>query len=281
LLNRLLSLRLPPWCSLAFWRPARLARGEVLPLPHGGRREVLIDVLSYTLFAVLASMVLAWLLLVQWLGLAPNAYVFGPAAAIPALLAPTTMWRVFRLTHALSHAQQALRRMADTDGLTQLDNRRRFVARFDAALAHAAAQGTPQCLMIFDLDDFKRVNDQHGHPAGDALLQAVAALLRERQRPGDPVARWGGEEFIIGLNDCPLPVARAHAEQLCQALSQLQLPLAPEGPVLHTSGSFGVAAWAGSGDTLDALIKRADDAMYAAKRGGRRRVEVAAAPGSP
>jgi diguanylate cyclase (GGDEF)-like protein len=249
----------------------------MLPLPRGGRREVLIDVASYTAFAVLASMTLAWLLLVVWLGLPANAFVFGPAAGIPALLAPPTMWRVFRLKHALNHARGELRRMADTDALTQLHNRRRFVGEFNADLARAASPGAPQCLMIFDLDDFKRINDTLGHPVGDAVLQAVAALLRERQRPGDPVARWGGEEFIIGLNDCPLPVARAHAEQLCAALSRLPLPFGPHDTALRTSGSFGVAAWGGEGDTLDALIKRADDAMYAAKKNGRNQVVVAAA----
>lgn len=261
--------------DVSAWRPARLGPVLVPPLPRGGRREVAIDVLVFTGWSVLASMGLAWLLLVQWLGLPPNAFVFGPAAAIPAVVAPPLMWRVFRLKHALSHAQAELRRMADTDGLTQLQNRGRFVLAFGADLAHAVPLGQPQALMIFDLDDFKRINDCHGHPAGDAVLRAVAALLRERQRPGDPVARWGGEEFIIGLNDCPLPVARAHAEQLCAALSQLQLPLGPAGPVLRTSGSFGVAAWGGAGDTLDALIKRADDAMYAAKHAGRNRVVVA------
>lgn len=256
------------------WRPARLGPVHVPPLPRGGRREVALDVLIFTGVSVLASMALAWLLLVHWLGLPANAYVFGPAAAIPMAVAPPMMWRVFRLKHALSHAQAELRHMADTDGLTQLSNRGRFVAAFAADLARAAQRGEPQALLIFDLDHFKRVNDQHGHPAGDALLKAVADVLRAHQRPGDPAARWGGEEFILGLNACPPAVARAHAEQLCRALGELQLTLPAGGPTLHTSGSFGLANWHGPGESLDALIKRADDAMYLAKQAGRRQVAV-------
>src|SRR5204862_7625036 len=141
--------------------------------------------------------------------------------------------------------------MAATDPLTGLPNRRMLDAGL--ALALAADDGTGVCVAMLDLDHFKRFNDIHGHQAGDRVLKEAAAAWRGHMRPGDVLARWGGEEFAVLLPACGAEGARLAVERLRAAL--------PAGQTC----SAGIAEW-DRAETPSALVYRADTALYAAKR---------------
>ena len=164
-----------------------------------------------------------------------------------------------------------MRDLALTDELTRLPNRRHFMALAD----DACARGGPLALAALDIDHFKRINDRHGHAAGDVVLQRVAHALRVALRPGDAIGRTGGEEFLALLAGATEGDALGAAERLRAAVADIDCAGLPAG--VRPSISIGVAAWTGPDDTLDALCRRADAALYAAKEGGRNRVELAAA----
>jgi diguanylate cyclase (GGDEF)-like protein len=151
---------------------------------------------------------------------------------------------------------------AGTDPLTAVANRRAWDLNLTAALAEARVNGRPLCVVILDLDRFKQYNDEHGHPAGDALLRTVADRWRARLRPGDLLARYGGEEFTVLLPSCRL----AGATQVADELRSLM-------PAPQTC-SAGAAQWDGSESAVE-LVARADRALYDAKRAGRDRTTTA------
>ncbi|MEF2279019.1 GGDEF domain-containing protein [Deinococcus sp. YIM 134068] len=158
-------------------------------------------------------------------------------------------------------------RFAHVDALTELPNRRQL----EVWLAEHQSQvvGAPLSVILFDLDHFKRVNDTHGHDAGDRVLRAVAGAARPALRPHDRLGRWGGEEFLVLLPGTPGPEARAVAECLQAALSAFH-----HTGVGRVTVSCGVAQ-ALPGETTGDLLKRADEALYEAKRNGRALVRVA------
>lgn len=171
-----------------------------------------------------------------------------------------------------------LRVASDTDFLTGLPNRRAFVERAEALLAQARRAARPVALLVFDLDHFKCVNDEHGHPAGDAVLRAVAELAAGQVRRGELLARHGGEEFVILAADCRSSEAVQLAERLRQTLASASIAL-PDGQVLHATASFGLAcADADAATALDDLYREADTALYRAKSEGRNRVCISAKP---
>ena len=161
--------------------------------------------------------------------------------------------------------QREMRRLSDTDGLTGLLNRRRFRELLQARLDQGG------CLVYVDLDNFKAVNDRHGHQRGDAVLQTLGDWLREAAGPGDLVGRLGGDEFVFWMAGADKPMAEARAERLLLVSGALgPLSASPEQPL---SVSIGLAVRpAGSEETLDALTARADGAMYVAKRAGKNRI---------
>ncbi len=152
-----------------------------------------------------------------------------------------------------------LETVARTDELTGLANRRAWDQELSRELARAKRERAPMCMAMLDLDHFKNFNDEHGHQAGDRLLKQLAATWREALRPTDVLARYGGEEFVVLLPNCELPRGLNVIERLRQAT--------PEGE----SCSAGVVSWNGS-EAADALISRADAALYRAKREGRDRI---------
>jgi two-component system, cell cycle response regulator len=167
-------------------------------------------------------------------------------------------------------------RLATVDPLTGLMNRRAFLAAMQTEVARAERYGYAVDVVMLDVDHFKAINDRHGHAVGDAVLAATGALLRREARRSDIVARWGGEEFLVALHGATDRGAEIAAERLRAALEALVVYDA-DGARVSLSASFGVASWRG-GDTVDALIDRADRAMYEAKSNGRNRVCVASAP---
>ena len=156
--------------------------------------------------------------------------------------------------------EERLRHMADHDALTGLFNRRRFEEELERHIAHGRRYGMTGALLLLDLDDFKQVNDRHGHRAGDRVLTAVAVVLRHRLRETDIVARFGGDEFAVLM---PVGGADEASElaSLLEAAVKRDVP-APTGP-LHAS--VGTALFEES-TTTDEILSRADDAMYATKR---------------
>jgi diguanylate cyclase (GGDEF)-like protein len=185
-------------------------------------------------------------------------------------------WLASQAAIALENARlhEIVQRQAITDELTGLVNRRRFLAALDTEIVRARRLGGPLSVVLADLDDFKRINDRFGHPAGDAVLLAFADLMRAHVREVDVAGRLGGEEFAILLPETDLLGAAAGAERLRQAL--YERPLELEGRTLEVTASFGVAELA-PGQSADELLRAADAALYRAKEQGKNRVSAAAA----
>jgi diguanylate cyclase (GGDEF)-like protein len=176
-----------------------------------------------------------------------------------------------RVELELESSRAELLALSLTDPLTGVRNRR---ALYDSAaheIARAGRSGEPVTLLMVDVDHFKKVNDQHGHLVGDQVLREVAGAIVAAARGADVVARFGGEEFAVLL--IQTAEAEAAAERLRVAIGALEVR-APGGPVRVTA-SIGVAAATGEGLDFEALIRRADDALYKAKQAGRDRVVVA------
>ena len=163
--------------------------------------------------------------------------------------------------------------MAVTDSLTGLHNRRYAMFQLDRMIAQA---GRGVAVMLLDIDHFKRINDTHGHPVGDKVLNLVARRLRAELRSTDLIARIGGEEFMVALAESDRAVALECAERLRVAISDQKLSVGGETPPLRVTISIGLALSApGSGETAQSLIDRADVALYGAKSHGRDQVTVA------
>jgi two-component system, cell cycle response regulator len=162
-------------------------------------------------------------------------------------------------------------RMAHTDALTGVASRRAAAERLELEIARAARSERPMSVTLCDLDHFKRINDEHGHGAGDEILRRVAATLQTWVRNVDLVGRWGGEEFLIVLPDASEAGARVVAERLRAAVAALELP---EGGPARVTLSAGAATWQPN-ESPEQLLERADAALYRAKDRGRNRVEVA------
>lgn len=162
---------------------------------------------------------------------------------------------------------------AATDSLTGLPNRRVVEETLGRLHAQATRSITPLSVIMLDLDRFKALNDHEGHAAGDAALAAVGRLLRTIPRAGDVAGRWGGEEFVVVLPDTDAAGAAAAAENLRASIAELS----GDGTTPPMTASMGVASYPEHDDDLDALLELADRALYAAKRGGRDRVELARA----
>ena len=170
----------------------------------------------------------------------------------------------------ISQLNHRLERLATSDHLTGLWNRYRMEEAIDQEVSVAARYGRSCALVMFDIDHFKRFNDTWGHDAGDEVLVAVARCVSSYMRDADLAGRWGGEEFLVLAANTALEGATQLAERLRAAIAALEIQ--DYGSV---TASFGVAVYR-EGDQSRALVKRADQALYAAKAGGRNRVEVSA-----
>ncbi len=174
--------------------------------------------------------------------------------------------------------EEQLRKLATTDSLTGIWNRRHFMYLAKRELYRTRRYGGELALMMIDLDHFKRINDTYGHAVGDRALKMVATIGRSTLRRIDIFARYGGEEFVIALPETTLEQALQAAERLRQTLGET--PINTHGEPLHITVSIGLTVVTGhggldlSGLDLNTLLKQADDALYKAKNNGRNRVEV-------
>ena len=175
------------------------------------------------------------------------------------------------LVWSRNERMQELEREAGQDPLTGLKNRRRFEEDLRAAMARSRRERTTGALLMLDLDHFKQVNDTHGHPAGDRLIEEIADVLRRRSRESDVLARLGGDEFAVVLPRCGLGEARVVGEAIAAAIREHQ----PGGGVAPLTASVGIAMFGDRPRTsIGSVVSEADTAMYAAKDGGRDGVRV-------
>ncbi|HEY6823324.1 MAG TPA: EAL domain-containing protein [Steroidobacteraceae bacterium] len=174
-------------------------------------------------------------------------------------------------TRGLEAANRQLRHLASHDALTGLPNRLLLDDRVTQAVAQANRQGHEFALLVVDLDRFKLINDSLGHRAGDELLREVAQRLRSAVRAVDTTARLGGDEFVILVDG---PVTRLEAVEIGQrAIDVMRPAMRMLGIDVHISPSIGIAFYPGDGATVDALLARADAAMYSAKERGRNNIQ--------
>ena len=164
-------------------------------------------------------------------------------------------------------SQLHFKNLSRIDGLTGISNRLHFIERSEAALAYASKSGQDVCLLLFDLDHFKSINDRFGHATGDFVLKRTAALCREYLRRSDIFGRCGGEEFCVLLPGCGLEEARSQAEQLRRTINGIRAE--QRSAAVTASASFGIACSTVSGYELARLMAHADAALYRAKRAGR------------
>lgn len=176
---------------------------------------------------------------------------------------------IFLLATDLSNK---LRLQAITDQLTDVSNRRGFLQAADLLVARARRHGRPLAMVLADIDFFKRVNDRYGHSIGDRALAHFARVLRESVRAEDCIGRIGGEEFAIVMGESSPEDAGKMVARVRQAL--VEHPLVDDGQKIPLTASFGIAAFAGD-ETKEALLMRADQALYQAKEAGRDSVIVA------
>lgn len=179
---------------------------------------------------------------------------------------------LYPLRNALSYREALY--FARTDPLTQTGNRASLINDMQHEQEIAQRYGLPLSVIFVDIDHFKRINDEYGHDAGDEILRAIGHCAKESVRASDTVFRYGGEEFVILLRNTPCEGALHLAERIREAVGQLQCPAGKA--VLRVTASLGVAAL-NPGESHLELLKRADQAMYAAKHKGRNRVETARA----
>jgi diguanylate cyclase (GGDEF)-like protein len=168
-----------------------------------------------------------------------------------------------------SRQRELLRTQARTDSLTGMLNRRAYYERAGEELARGERTDSSVSVVLLDIDQFKPINDEHGHAAGDRALQAIAAKLLATVRTDETAARYGGEEFALIAAGADSNAAVELAERARAAIAEVQV----DGRTL--SASAGVATWPGDGENPDRLLEAADRALYEAKRAGRDRTRVA------
>jgi two-component system cell cycle response regulator len=187
--------------------------------------------------------------------------------------------KIKALQDELKRSNELLRELSITDPLTHLYNRRFLMDTLEKEFDRIRRKGGSVSLVVLDIDHFKQVNDTHGHQKGDVVLAAVAETTRSELRSYDIAVRYGGEEFMVVLPETPLSGGIAMAERLRASVGQMVFP--PPMETLSVTVSLGVSAYpSDSVDSVDQLIRMADEALYRAKAAGRNQVEAMAGKGA-
>ena len=166
-------------------------------------------------------------------------------------------------------ARERILNLADTDDLTGIWNRRYFRRQLPQEIERARTFNVPLSLLLFDIDEFKHINDSFGHVVGDVVLSELCGSVREMLRPTDMIARYGGDEFVIILPHTDLDGARAVSDRILTRVRALTIP-ADDDTAIRCSISIGLAQFSHD-DTADDLFRRADERLYSAKRTGKNR----------
>jgi two-component system cell cycle response regulator len=209
--------------------------------------------------------------LVRALEIGVNDYVVRPFDKNEILARVRTQIRKKRYTERLRDNVQLSIEMAITDALTGLYNRRYMETHVGTLVEQALARNKPLSVLILDIDYFKSINDSHGHDAGDDVLQDFAIRIRKSIRGIDLACRYGGEEFVVVMPETDMAVATMVAERLRRRIAGEPFPIQKGAKTIDVTISIGIAAL-GPDDNAAAVIKRADQALYRAKRDGRNRV---------
>ena len=197
-------------------------------------------------------------------------WLSGSVVAFILIVNNQFMLHMIRDHHRLKAAKEEAEHLARTDVLTEMNNRRAFFDLGAVAFQNAVRYRHPLSVVLLDLDHFKRVNDTYGHAVGDLVIAATADVIRQTARESDIAGRLGGEEFALLLTETDGVEAQKMAERLRQAVLQTEIPLdETSGAKLTFTASFGVAELTRGDGDLDALVAKADAALYLAKDGGR------------
>jgi two-component system cell cycle response regulator len=215
--------------------------------------------------------------LTQALEMGVNDYLTRPVDKNELVARVRTQLRKKRYADRLRHNVQLSLEMAITDQLTGLHNRRYMSRHLDNLLASAKKNSRPLAFVIMDVDHFKQVNDTYGHDIGDEVLKEFAARIAANVRGIDLACRYGGEEFVVAMPDTDIAFACSIAERLRKSIETTPVAITRAPGKLGITISIGIARYEGEADTAEALLHRADQALYRAKRAGRNRVEADAA----
>jgi two-component system chemotaxis response regulator CheY len=178
-----------------------------------------------------------------------------------------------RIGKRIIELEQRILKLATTDSLTGVLNRRAFFERLEQEINKSLRENTSLSLILTDIDYFKKVNDRYGHQAGDMVLQGFTEQLLNSSRPYDFVGRYGGEEFVICLPGAGLSQSGSVAERMRSKVEEMKIILPDGSQSIRITASFGTTSFLmDSKDKVDSLIKRADNALYKAKNEGRNRV---------
>lgn len=216
-------------------------------------------------------------LVVRALDLGVTDYLMRPVDPNELIARSMTQIRRKHCNDRLRASVQQTIELAVTDGLTGLYNRRYFDTHLKLLMDRAAARGRPLSICMTDIDRFKQVNDTYGHDVGDEVLREFANRIRTTVRGADLACRFGGEEFIVVMPDTSAEMAAGVAERLRTIIESLPFAIPQADGPLKVTASMGIATLRPGSDTAEALLKRADTALYQAKHEGRNRVVAAAA----
>lgn len=217
------------------------------------------------------SLLLTWTLM-RAVGVTRPAMGLWIGGIVPLVLATPLAWIFLTLLQRVDSAEQQMRYLATRDDLTGVYNRRYFTSVARRALTVARQESEPVSLVMFDADEFKSINDRHGHPVGDEVLQGIAHRAGRLLRHGDVLARFGGEEFVVLLPGAAAELAAEIGERIRLAFDQQ--PIRTTVGDVTVSVSVGVAAGRQPLADYDTMLREADVAVYLAKAGGRNRVEL-------
>jgi len=215
--------------------------------------------------------------LTQALEMGVNDYLTRPVDKNELVARVRTQLRKKRYADRLRHNVQLSLEMAITDQLTGLHNRRYMSRHLDNLVASAKKTEKPIAFVIMDIDYFKSVNDTHGHDIGDEVLKEFAARIAANVRGIDLACRYGGEEFVVVMPDTDVAFAYSVSERLRQSIETTPFRISRAPNALNLTISIGIAGLEGMDDSADALLHRADQALYSAKKAGRNRVVADAA----
>ena len=210
--------------------------------------------------------------MVRGLEIGVNDYLMRPIDKNELLARARSQVRKRRYTERLRDNVQISIEMAITDALTGLFNRRYMESHLAGLLEQASARGKPHAVLVIDIDYFKSINDTHGHDAGDDVLREFALRIKRSIRGIDLACRYGGEEFVVVMPETDMAVAAMVAERLRRRIAAEPFAIHEGARSIPVTISIGIAALRGADDNAAGVLKRADQALYRAKRDGRNRV---------
>jgi two-component system cell cycle response regulator len=215
--------------------------------------------------------------LTQALEMGVNDYLTRPVDKNELVARVRTQLRKKRYADRLRHNVQLSLEMAITDQLTGLHNRRYMSRHLDTLVSNARKNGRPLAFVIMDIDFFKQVNDTYGHDIGDEVLKEFATRISANVRGIDLACRFGGEEFVVVMPDTDLSFACSISERLRQSIETTPVKISSAPHMLNITISIGIAGLEDGDASAEALLRRADQALYRAKRSGRNKVVADAA----